>query len=351
MQLQSILENIRPVNSEAYAACIARFDQVAKPVGGLGRLETLLARLAAVYGSAAIDIRRKCVLVFCADNGVTAQGVSQSGHEVTTAIARMLANGKSSVCTMAKACDADTFPVDVGMVDTVEGLFNHKFVYGTADITRGAAMTNETALAAIELGTAFVKEKKEQGYQLVATGEAGIGNTTTASAMASVLLRQSADTVTGRGAGLDNEGLSRKRAAIKEAIHINAPDPDAPLDVLAKVGGLDIAAMTGAFLGGALYRVPIVMDGVISAVAALSAVRLNPLVRDYIIPSHISAEPASQMICAELELEPILHADMRLGEGTGAIALFPLLDMAAAVYNDAATFADIAVDAYKRHPC
>ncbi|HWS29495.1 MAG TPA: nicotinate-nucleotide--dimethylbenzimidazole phosphoribosyltransferase [Clostridia bacterium] len=346
--LNDMLKNIRPADEAAYADCIARFDQVAKPVGSLGKLETLLAQIAAVYGSADIDIAKKCVLVFCADNGVTAQGVSQSGHEVTTAIARMLANGKSGVCTMAKACGADVFPVDAGMEDTVDGLLPRKLMHGTADISRGPAMMRETAVKAIELGMALVKEKKEQGYRLIATGETGIGNTTTASAVASVLLKAPADSVTGRGAGLDDEGLLRKRAAIREAVRVNAPEENDPIDVIRKVGGLDIAAMTGAFLGGAMYRVPVVMDGVISAVAALVAVRLNPAVKDYIIPSHVSAEPAARLICEALKMEPVIHADMRLGEGTGAAALFPLLDMAAAVYHNAATFQDIAVDAYKR---
>ena len=348
---KDMLKTISPADEAAYAACIARFDQVAKPVGSLGKFETLLAQIAAVCGSADIDIAKKCVLVFCADNGVTAQGVSQSGHEVTSAIARMLINGKSGVYVMAKACGADVFPVDVGMVDAVDGILNRKLVSGTEDITKGPAMTKETAWKAIELGIALVKEKKEQGYRLIATGETGIGNTTTASAMASVLLHAPVETVTGRGAGLSDEGLLRKRAAIAEAIHVNMADTADPIDVLMKVGGLDIAAMAGAYLGGALYRVPIVMDGVISAVAALIAVTLNPLVRGYIIPSHISAEPAARLICEALKMEPILHADMRLGEGTGAVALFPLLDMATAVYKNAATFADIAVDAYKRQPC
>ena len=348
---KDMLKTISPADEAAYAACIARFDQLAKPVGSLGKFETLLAQIAAVYGSADIDIAKKCVLVFCADNGVSAQGVSQSGHDVTTAIARMLINGKSGVCVMAKACGADVFPVDVGMVDAVDGILNRKLVFGTGDITKGPAMTRETAWKAIELGIALIKEKKEQGYRLIATGETGIGNTTTASAMASILLHAPVETVTGRGAGLDDEGLLRKRAAIAEAIHVNKADAADPIDVLMKVGGLDIAAMAGAYLGGALYRVPVVMDGVISAVAALIAVMLHPLVRDYIIPSHISAEPAARLICEALKMEPILHADMRLGEGTGAVALFPLLNMATAVYKNAATFADIAVDAYKRQPC
>ncbi len=349
--LKNMLKDIRPADQAVYGACIARFDRVAKPLGSLGALETLLAKIAGIYGSAHIDITKKCVLVFCADNGVTAQGVAQSDSQVTTAIARMLAEGKASVCVMARACGADVFPVDIGMADTIKGLLPNKLARGTDDISKGPAMNRETAIKAIEVGLALVKEKKELGYRLIATGEAGIGNTTTATAMACILLHRPPELLSGRGAGLSDEGLLRKRRAIAEAIRVTEPDPCDPIDVLTKVGGLDIAAMTGAFLGGAIYRVPVVMDGVISTVAALCAVRLHGAVRDFILPSHLSTEPAAPLLCQELSLKPILHADMRLGEGTGAVALFPLLDMAAAIYHDAATFADIEVDAYKRPPC
>jgi len=351
MELETLLKRIRPTDSAAYDACIKRFDAVAKPVGSLGQMETLLARIAGVYAGADIDIGKKCVLVFCADNGVVEEGVAQSNADVTTAIARMMAAKKSCVCVMAESVGAQVFPVDVGMRDTVNGLINRKLAHGTQNIANGPAMTRELAITAIELGAELVRQKQEEGFRLIALGETGIGNTTTASAMASVLLNKSIAEVTGRGAGLSDEGLVRKREAIERAIARNHPDPADPLDVLCKLGGLDIAAMTGAFLGGAMYGVPMVMDGVISAVAALCAVRLDPRVRDYIIPSHLSAEPACRFLCETLELEPILQAAMRLGEGTGAVALFPLLDMAVAAYHSAATFADIAVDAYKRNPC
>lgn len=344
------MDQIKPVSKEAAADCIARFDGVAKPVGSLGQMETLLADIAAVFGSADIDIAKKCVLVFCADNGVTAQGVSQSDHRVTTAIAGMLANGTSGVCTMAKACGAEVFPVDMGMVDRVPGLLDRRLMPGTADITRGPAMRRETALAAILAGAEMVKQKKEEGFRLIAVGETGIGNTTTAAAMASVLLDQPADIMTGRGAGLDDAGLARKRAAVEKSIRVNACDADDPVDVLSKLGGLDIAAMCGAFLGGAAYGVPMVIDGVISAVAALCAVRMAPMLLPYLIPSHLSAEPAAGLVFKALGLHPILHAGMRLGEGTGAVALFPLLDMAEAVYSRAATFESIGVGAYRRQP-
>lgn len=348
MQLEQILASIQPSNRAAYDACIARFDHVAKPIGSLGKLEELLAKIAAVYGDVNIDIAQKCALVFCADNGVLAQGVAQCGSEVTTAIAHSLAAGKASVSVMAHSCGADVFPIDIGMIETVEGLLFHKLMPGTDDIACGPAMPRETAIRAIETGAALVREKKAQGYRLVATGEVGMGNTTTASAVSAALLNLPAARVAGRGAGLSDDGLLRKQSAISRALEINKCDPTDPIDILCKVGGLDIAAMTGAFLGGAAFGIPVVMDGVISAAAALCAVRLRPAVREYILPSHISAEPAGQLLCDALSLSPILHADLRLGEGTGAVALFPLLDQAAAVYQQAATFDDIAISTYTK---
>ena len=271
---KNLLESIHPVDMTAYEACLRRFDAVAKPVGSLGEMEHLIARIAAITGNAEIDIQEKCVLVFCADNGVVRQGVTQSDHSVTTAIARMLAVGKASVCTMAKTVGADVFPVDIGMVDTVEGLLACKLMAGTKDISQGPAMERAQAEAAMETGIRLVGDKKAKGYRVIATGEAGIGNTATTAAMASVLLDMPVEAVTGKGAGLSDGGLMHKRDIVRQAIRINRPNAADPLDVLTKVGGLDIAALTGAFLGGAIHRIPVVMDGVISAVAALTAVRL-----------------------------------------------------------------------------
>ena len=348
MKLNDVLARIRPIDSDAGKACITRFDQVAKPVGSLGKLEELLARIAAITGSADIDISRKAVAVFCADNGVTRRGVALGGHEVTTAVAGILGRGKASVSVMAKSCGADVWSVDVGMVDTVYGLSDCKLMSGTEDITEGPAMSRETAEKAVMIGVNTVKELKDKGYCLIAAGEVGIGNTTTSGAICSVLLNRSVSEVTGRGAGLDDDGLRRKLAAIEQAITVNKPNPADPLDVLHKLGGLDIAAMTGLYLGGALYRTPIVMDGLISCTAALVAARLCPDVKGYILPSHESDEPGARYLMDALSCSAILQAGMRLGEGTGAVALFPLLDMALAVYHDAAVFADIRIDQYKR---
>ncbi len=341
------LHNAKPVDESACAACKARWNNIAKPLGSLGKLETVLSQIAAITGSTNIHIEKKCVLVFCADNGVLAQGVAQSTHDVTTAIARSLAAGTASVNAMAAAAGADVFPIDVGMVDEVTEIPSYRIAAGTADMTQGPAMLREQAVQAIRTGMELVREKKAAGYQVIATGEAGIGNTTTAAAIASVLLSLPVEEVTGRGSGLSDAGLLRKQNAIRRAIARNSPDRGDPIDVLAKVGGFDIAAMCGAFLGGAMYRVPVVIDGLISSVAALCAARLCPAVRGYLIPSHLTAEPAGIRIMEELSLDPLLHGELRLGEGTGAVALFPMLDMAAAVYHNAATFGGIRVEAYR----
>lgn len=348
MDLQGYLSVIRPADRGAMAACQARWDGVAKPVGSLGKFEDLLVRVAGATGSPDMDLGRKAVLVFCADNGVLAQGVAQSDHTVTTAIARSLAAGTASVSVMANAAGAEVIPVDVGMIDTVSGLRPCKLAPGTGDISQGPAMTRAQAEAAIEVGLRLVEEQKAAGVRLLAAGEAGIGNTTTASAVVSALLGLDPARVTGRGSGLTDEGLRRKEAAIRQALAVNRPDPADPVAVLASVGGFDLAAMTGAFLGGAVHRLPVVADGFLSSAAALCAVRLCPAAADYILPSHVSAEPAGRLVLEALGFDPVLHAEMRLGEGTGAVALFPLLDLAAAVYESAASFGDIQVEPYRR---
>ena len=348
MELNDILKQIEPADADAYEQCIYRFDHIAKPVGSLGKLETLLASISAAQGTSDIKIDKKCVVVLCADNGVLCEGVAQSTHDVTTAIAKSLVKGTTSVSCMAKACGADVFAVDMGMVDKVEGLIDRRIAEGTKNIAQEPAMTREQAVNAVITGIELVKDLKEKGYNLIATGEAGIGNTTTSSAVLAVLMDEAAANVTGRGSGLSNEGLIRKQNTITRAITVNQPDKNDIIDVLGKVGGFDIAAMCGVFIGGALYNIPVIMDGFISGVAALCAVRMCKDVKGYILPSHITAEPAGIMIMQELGFSPIIHGDMRLGEGTGAVALMPLLDTALAVYENAATFGDIKVEAYKK---
>lgn len=348
MELLERIAKITPVDQEARALCERKWNLVAKPLGSLGQLEEMIMRCAAISGTAKPQLDKKCVLVFCADNGIVDNGVAQSDYHVTTSIGESMVRHTTSVCTMAKCAGADTFPIDMGMVDSVPGMIDKKLMNGTRNFTLDTAMDRETAIRALEIGIEMVGERVKEGYQVIATGEAGIGNTTTSSAITAVLLDMPVETVTGRGSGLSNDGLQRKIATIRKGIELHKPDASDPIDVLSKVGGLDIAGMAGAFLGGAIYHVPVIADGLISMVAALVATRLNPLVKDYILPSHMTAEPAGIALAKELGVTPIINAGMRLGEGTGAVAVMPILDMANAVYNYAASFEDISVEAYQK---
>lgn len=325
-----------------------RWDHVAKPLHSLGLLEDLIVQIAAAQQTADVRIEKRCALIFCADHGVVAEGVTQTGSEVTALVARSIAEGTANVNLMASVSHTDVFAVDMGMLRAVPGMIDRRVACGTANIARGPAMTRAQAEQAVQAGIDLVGERKARGYQIVATGEMGIGNTTASAAVACALLGLSPEEATGRGAGLSDAGLARKRSAVARALDINRPRADDPLDALAKVGGFEIAAMTGAFLGGAEHRVPIVVDGVISAAAALAAARILPEAREFMLPSHMSREPAALRIMEELKLSPILHADMALGEGSGAVALFPLLDMALRVYRGTHTFDALGIGAYTR---
>jgi len=282
----------------------------------------------------------------CADNGVVEEGVTQTGQEVTAIVAENFLTCNTSAAIMCKKAGVDIFPIDIGMAADTK-VPRYKTANGTANMTKGPAMTRMQALQAILTGIHQVKEKKEAGYKIIATGEMGIGNTTTSSAVASVLLGDEPAEITGRGAGLTNEGLERKIHAIEKAIAVNRPKWDDPVDVLAKVGGFDLAGITGLYLGGAVYRIPIVVDGFISVVAALAAVRICEWVKDAMIVSHVSKEPGMQKILKELHMDAPLHADMCLGEGTGAVAYLPVLDLAAEVYGRMSTFSENDIEDYK----
>ena len=346
-ELKTLLSGITPPDETARAAAHAHWAGLAKPLGGLGALETLLEDAAALTGSAALDVSRRAVLVLCSDNGVVAQGVSQTDQSVTRAVAENLAARRTSVCQMARTAHCDVVPVDMGMAgDPVPGVADCRIAAGTADFTQGPAMTRAQAVEAVGRGIRLVQEQKAAGVQLLATGEMGIGNTTTSSAVAAVLLGQPVERMTGRGAGLSDEGLARKVDAICRGILRNKPDPTDPLDVLAKLGGFDLAGLCGVFLGGALEGVPVVMDGFISGVAALCAVRLCPAAAKAVFASHCSSEPAARLVLDALGKAPLLTAGLHLGEGTGAVASLPLWDMALSVYDHCYSFAEGGITPY-----
>lgn len=346
-ELKQLLTAITPPNETARAAAHAHWASLAKPLGGLGALETLLEDAAALTGTAQLAFDRRAVLVLCADNGVVAQGVSQTDQSVTRAVAENLAARRTSVCQMAKTARCEVVPVDMGMAGApVPGVIPRRIAAGTADFTQGPAMTRAQAVEAIAAGIELVQAQKAQGCQLLATGEMGIGNTTTSSAVAAVLLGQPVEVMTGRGAGLSDAGLARKLDAIRRGIARNQPDAADPLDVLSKLGGFDIAGLCGVFLGGALEDLPILMDGFISGVAALCAVRLCPAVAKAVFASHCSTEPAARLVLEALGKAPLLTAGLHLGEGTGAVASLPLWDLALAVYDHCYSFTEGGIPPY-----
>ncbi len=347
MTLEETIRKIRPVDVAAMAAAKQHWDGLGKPLGSLGRLEKALIRIAGIQRTGDVHIDRKALVIMCADNGVVEEGVTQCGQEVTATVAENFLDEKSCVAIMCRRAGTKICPVDIGMAVDTPRVEKRKIAYGTKNMAKEPAMTREQAVAAIEVGIAKAEELHAQGYEMLATGEMGIGNTTTSSAMTAVYLGLDVETVTGRGAGLSSHGLQRKIHAIKQAIAVNQPDPEDPLDVLAKVGGLDIAGMCGLFLGGAAQQMPVVMDGFISQVAALTAVRLVPECADYILASHVSEEPGANILLKALEKDAFLTCGMRLGEGSGAVALFPILDFASDIYHKMSTFVQADIVEYQ----
>ncbi len=346
MDFQELNRKIARPDEAAARRAKAHWDAIAKPLNGLGIFEDMIVKIAALTGEEDVALSPRIVAVFCADNGVVCEGVTQTDASVTAQMAEQILKGRSSVCLMAARAGADVVPIDMGMLRRVAGVDGCHIADGTQNIALGPAMTREQAIQAISAGIALAQDFHARGYRLIATGEMGIGNTTTASALAAVLLDMPIDAVTGRGAGLSDDGLARKRSVIRRAIAVNAPNPSDPLDVLAKLGGFDIAGMTGLFLGAALCRVPILIDGLISSIAALLAARLCPNAVCAMLASHCSAEPAARRILRELSLRAVLDAELKLGEGTGAVCMMPLLDLALSVYHGSAGFSDVGMAQY-----
>ena len=347
MTLEETMQKIRPVDQKAKEDAKEHWDGLGKPLGSLGRLEDVIIQIAGIQRTGDVHIDRKALVIMCADNGVVEEGVTQCGQEVTATVAENFLDEKSCVAIMCRRAGTKICPVDIGMAVDTPRVEKRKIAYGTKNMAKEPAMTREQAVAAIEVGIAKAEELHAQGYEMLATGEMGIGNTTTSSAMTAVYLGLDVETVTGRGAGLSSHGLQRKIHAIKQAIAVNQPDPEDPLDVLAKVGGLDIAGMCGLFLGGAAQQMPVIMDGFISQVAALTAMRLVPECADYILASHVSEEPGANILLKALEKDAFLTCGMRLGEGSGAVALFPILDFASDIYHKMSTFVQADIVEYQ----
>ena len=346
--LRETLRAITPANEAAMVAARERWDARAKPLGSLGTLEDMVVRIAGVTGTSDVCIDRRALIVACADNGVTARGVSAADAAVTRTMAAAIGAGKSTVCVMARHAGCDVVPVDVGMLagPALPGVDVRTIRSGTGDITVGPALSREECVAAVELGIELVREQVARGMQLILVGEMGIGNTTTSCAVASALYGRTPRSLVGPGAGLSYAGMARKIAALDEALAVNRPHPDDVLGTMAAVGGLDIATLCGICLGSALHRVPVLLDGVITLVAAVCATRLCPDCADALLASHVSAEPMAPLLLDELNLAAPIDAGLRLGEGTGAVAALTLLDLALAAYRETGSFDELAIDSY-----
>ena len=333
-------------DKEKALACKKRWDSLSKPLGGMGALEDAIVKIAGISRTDKVSLDKKLLVVMCADNGVVKENVSQSGPEVTKAVCDNFSKGLTSACIMCRYASADVWPVDIGVLEDT-AIENKKIARGTEDIAKGPAMSRQQAEDAILIGIEKAALAKKEGYNIIAAGEMGIANTATAAAAASVLLDKDPAEMAGRGAGLDDKRLENKIRVIKKAIRVNRPDKNDPVDVLCKVGGFDLCGMCGLFIGGAIYRIPVVIDGLISSVAALCAVRMDENIRDFILPSHLSKEPAAGAVLSSIGLEPMLDLEMHLGEGTGAVSLFPLLDMALEVYYKMPSFDETGIERYK----
>ncbi|HCG65634.1 MAG TPA: nicotinate-nucleotide--dimethylbenzimidazole phosphoribosyltransferase [Oscillibacter sp.] len=342
-KIEALVRAVQPLDQKAMLAAEAYQARLAKPPGSLGRLEELSVQLAGITGKVHNELPRKQLLVFAADNGVVAEGVSSAPQSVTMQQTINLTRGKTGAAVLAKRFDCGLTVCDVGVnADICESaVLNRKIAYGTQNICAGPAMTREQALQAILTGAAVAENVDADA---VGIGEMGIGNTTTSSAVLAVLLGADVDKVTGRGGGITEESFRKKKAVIRTAVAVNRPNRNDVIDVLAKVGGFDLAAMCGAFLGAAAARRPAVIDGFISAVAAMCTVRLCPLVRGYLIPSHASFEIGYRLAMEELALRPLFDLGMRLGEGSGCPLAFQVLDAACAVMNNMASFDEAGIN-------
>lgn len=342
-ELDALVREVLPLDRSAMTATEEYQARLAKPPGSLGRLEEISIQLAGITGRVHNALNKKQLLVFAADNGVVAEGVSSAPQSVTKQQTINLMRGKTGAAVLAKHFGCGLTVCDVGVnADIYEStVLNRKIAYGTQNICTGPAMTREQTLQAILTGAEIARTVDAD---VIGVGEMGIGNTTTSSAVLAVLLGADVEAVTGRGGGITEESFRKKKAVIRTAIEVNRPDRDDVVGVLSKVGGFDLAAMCGAFLGAAAARRPAVIDGLISAAAALCAVRLCPNVRGYLVPSHASFEIGYRLAMEAMDLRPLFDLGMRLGEGSGCPLAFQVLDAACAVINDMATFDEAGIN-------
>ena len=334
-----------PLDTAAMELASARQQQLTKPAGSLGRLEDIAVQIAGITGHPVPRIERKAVIIMAGDHGVTNEGVSAYPSAVTLQMVYNFLQGGAAINALAHFVGAKVIVVDVGVAADIShpDLLSRKVAFGTADMALEPAMTHVQMLEAIQVGIDIFDAQLDQGIDLVATGDMGIGNTTAASAITASLLQMPVALVTGRGTGIDDEQLAHKIQVIEKALARHVPNPQDPLDVLMKVGGLEIAGLVGVIVAAASRRVPVVIDGFISGAAALIAIELNPLVREYLLAGHVSVERGHHLILERLGLSPLLDLKLRLGEGTGAVLAMSLIEAALHTHSEMATFEEAGV--------
>ncbi len=344
--LKETLSLITPTKEEAKELVREKWDGLVKPIGSLGTLEDVTIKIAGITGKIKNSIEKRAIVIMSGDNGVVEEGVSAAPQIFTRVLADCMTKGITGVATLGKYTNTDIITVDIGMKGDIDnpGIINKKIAHGTKNFTKEPAMTYEEAIKAIEIGIEIGDKLFNDGYDILGTGELGIGNTTTSAAVLSILADLDVDITCGKGAGLTEEQYSKKKEAIRKGIDLNKPNKNDPIDVISKVGGFDIGGMCGLFLSAAKNKKPVIVDGFISSAAALCAVKLNPLVREYIIPSHLSGEPGAKNMMDELGLKPMLNLGMRLGEGSGCPLAFQIIETALFTLENMGTFEEAALD-------
>lgn len=346
MKIEEIIKEIKPLDEAAMQSARARQDTLTKPRGSLGRLEELSIQLAGMKADPLPVVERKAVIVMAADHGVAREGVSAYPPEVTAQMVLNFLRGGAAINVLARQAGARVTVVDIGVAvefEAAPGLIQRKVMCGTRNQAQGPAMTRAEAEQALQVGVDVLNEEAARGLDIVATGDMGIGNTTPSSAIAAALTGLPVAQVVGRGTGIDDQGLERKTRIIEQALAVNRPDANDAMDVLHKVGGLEIAGLAGAMIAAAGRRIPVVVDGFISTAAAMIAVGLAPRVRDYLIAAHQSVEIGHQAMLRHLNLAPLLDLNLRLGEGTGAALAFHLMEASTRILREMATFGEAGV--------
>jgi nicotinate-nucleotide--dimethylbenzimidazole phosphoribosyltransferase len=345
MLLEKTLNEIGGLDEKAMKLAQKRLDSLIKPPGSLGRLEEIAVQLAGITGQARPEIRKKAVIVMAADHGVVAEGVSAAPPEITAQMLPAFLQGVAGIGVLARQAEAQLVVVDIGVAVpvTYPGVVNKKIRAGSSNIAKGPAMTRSEAVQALETGINLAQDEIKKGATLLATGDMGIGNTTPSSAVFAALSGYQVRNITGRGTLVNDEVLARKIKVVVQALDVNHPDPHDGLDVVAKVGGLEIAGLAGVILGAASCRVPVILDGFITTAAALVAFALQPRIKQFMLASHLSGEQGHQLMLDYLGLKPMLFLNMRLGEGTGAVLAMPIVEAATRIINEMASFREAGV--------